>query len=144
VLRGSAVHELTGPGDTEATVAGVAGYLYDPSPAVVRAHLVAELAAELNGALADPTIAYVYATEPVETPFARRYAVIDQLPVTVKKLRTALRARDIGSLTILKRGSALDVERLRHDLKLTGTATATLTMTRVAGAPTALLLEPDA
>jgi hypothetical protein len=58
----------------------------------------------------------------------------------VKRLRAALRALDVGALTILKRGSALDVERLRRDLRLSGSTAATLALTRVAGEPAALLL----
>jgi hypothetical protein len=78
----------------------------------------------------------------VATPFGRCYEVVETLPVALKRLRTALRARDVGSLTILKRGSAHDVERLRHELRLSGTGPATLVLTRVAGAPAALLCRP--
>lgn len=141
VLRAGKVHELTGTGAIEADVGPVRDYLYDPDSAVIRAHLVSDLATMLDATLADPTIGYLYASTAVETPFARRYAVRDQLPVAQKKLRAALRARDIGTLTILKRGSALDIERLRHDLHLTGSQPATIALTRVAGAPAFLLLE---
>lgn len=142
VIRAGAVHELTGAGALEAPVGPVRGYLYDPDGAVVRSHLIAELAADLHAGLADPTIAYLYADAPLQTPFARRYAVRDQLPVALKKLRAALRDRGIGALTILKRGSALDIERLRHDLRLAGDRSATIALTRVAGAPAVLLLDP--
>jgi SAM-dependent methyltransferase len=133
-------HTLTGSGSKDAPVGNIRRYLYDPDGAVVRSHLVAEFAAGLDGTLADPTIAYVYADSAVSTPFARGYEVVDRLPIAVKRLRAALRALDIGTLTILKRGSALDVERLRHDLRLAGTKSAVLALTRVAGEPAALLL----
>ena len=133
-------HTLTGSGSAEAPVGKIRRYLYDPDGAVVRSHLVAEFAAAVDGSLGDPTIAYVYADDPAPTPFARRYEVVDRLPIAVKRLRAALRALDIGSLTILKRGSALDVERLRHDLRLAGRNAAGLALTRVAGEPAALLL----
>ena len=88
---------------------------------MVRAHLVAEFAASLGGRLADPDIAYVYADQPVATPYARWLEVIDVLPFSLKRLRSLLRDRDVGRLEILKRGSALDVEQLRRDLRLSGT-----------------------
>jgi hypothetical protein len=139
VLRGE-WHTLAGSGSQDAPVGKIRRYLYDPDGAVVRSHLVAEFAAGLDGTLADPTIAYVYADTLTGTPFARGYEVVDRLPIAVKRLRAALRTLDIGALTILKRGSALDVERLRHDLRLGGSRSAVLALTRVAGEPAALLL----
>jgi hypothetical protein len=52
-----------------------------------------------------------------------------------------LRERGIGRLEIRKRGSALEPEQLRRQLKLAGPAGAALVLTRVAGAPTAILCE---
>ncbi len=53
--RGGAVHQLTGSGTVAAPVGPVGRFLYDPDPAVVRSHLVAEFAATVGGNLADPT-----------------------------------------------------------------------------------------
>jgi SAM-dependent methyltransferase len=139
VLAASGCHELTGSGSATAPVGPVKRFLFDPDGAVTRAGLVAELASSVGGTLADPTIGFVYADEPVPTPFARCLEVVERLPVAVKRLRAAVRERGIGRLDIRKRGSALDVERLRRDLRLTGDAAATLVLTRVDGAPAALL-----
>jgi SAM-dependent methyltransferase len=142
VLRGGAVHELTGSGEALAPVQGVRRYLYDPDPAVVRAHLVAEFASTVDGVLADGTIAYVYCEQPAPTPLARGYEIMQPLPVSVKPLRAALRGYGIGSLEILKRGSALDPQTLRRQLRLSGSRSATLVLTRVAGRQVALLCQP--
>jgi hypothetical protein len=48
----------------------------------------------------------------------------------------------VGRVTVKKRGSAVEPEQLRRALKLTGAGAATVVLTRVAGAPTALLVEP--
>lgn len=136
------VAELIGSGQARAGVGPVGGFLYDPDPAVVRSHLVAEFAATIEGRLADPEIAYVYTDEPVDSPFGRRLEITDVLPFSLKRLRALLRERGIGRLEIRKRGSALDPEQLRRDLRLSGSAAASLVMTRVAGAPTALLCRP--
>ncbi|MEV4514703.1 class I SAM-dependent methyltransferase [Dactylosporangium sp. NPDC049525] len=142
LFQGAEVVSLTGSGVAAAPVGPVGNFVYDPDGAVIRSHLVAEFAATVDGTLADPTIAYVYTAGPVPTPFGRCYEVLDQLPVALKRLRTALRALDVGSLTILKRGSALDVEELRRSLRLSGTRAAVIALTRVAGAPAVLLLRP--
>ncbi|WBB66458.1 methyltransferase domain-containing protein [Micromonospora sp. WMMD812] len=135
-------HQLTGTGDREAPVGPVRRFVHDPDPAVVRAHLVAELADRLDATLADPSIAYLYADTPAESPYTRCLAVTDVLPFSLKRLRALLRERGVGRVEILKRGSALTPEQLRRDLRLAGDAAASLVLTRVAGAPTVLVCQP--
>jgi len=136
------VASLTGSGTEAAPLGSVGPVVYDPDGAVVRAHLVAELATEVGGTIADPTIAYVYAPSYVPTPFARGYLVEDVMGFSLKRLRAEVRRRDIGVLTIKKRGSALEPETLRRQLRLSGTETATIILTRVDGAPTVLFVRP--
>ena len=139
VFRNGTAFALAGSGSEAAGVGPVRRYLFDPDGAVTRAGLVAEFASTVDGRLADPSIAFVYADSPAETPFARCLEVVDRLPVAVKKMRAALRDHDIGRLEIRKRGSALDVEQLRHQLRLRGANGAVLVLTRITGAPAALL-----
>lgn len=136
------VAELTGLPDVPAPVGEARRYLYDPDGAVVRAHLVAAFASTVHGVLADPTIAYVYTDADIPTPFGRRLAVLDVLPFSLKRLRAMLREREVGRLEILKRGSAVDPQSLRRELRLAGPASATVVLTRVAGRPAALLCAP--
>jgi hypothetical protein len=133
---------LTGTGTDLAPVGPIGEYLYDPDGAVVRAHLVAELAAQLGATTMDPTIAYLTSDRHVETPFARAYRIDEVLPFSLKRLRAVLRGRGVGRVEIKKRGSALDVEQLRRDLRLSGDSEATVVLTRVSGRPLALLCTP--
>ncbi|MDI1460319.1 methyltransferase domain-containing protein [Catellatospora sp. KI3] len=142
VLRAGTAHELTGSGTETAPVGGVGAYVTDPDGAVVRAHLVAEFAAAHDGRLADPSIAYVYTDRPVTSPFGRCFAIDEAIPFSLKRLRAALRDRQVGRLEILKRGSALDVEQLRRDLRLSGPNPASLLLTRTPAGPLALLTHP--
>jgi hypothetical protein len=135
-------HEITGSGTVAAPVGPVGAYVFDPDPAVVRSHLVAEFAETVGGRLGDPEIAYVYADDPVDTPFGRRLEITDVLQFSLKRLRALLRERGVGRLEIRKRGSALEPDQLRRDLRLSGPEAASLVLTRVAGAPTALLCRP--
>jgi len=135
-------HEITGSGTAAAPVGPVGAYVFDPDPAVVRSHLVAEFAETVGGRLGDPEIAYVYADDPVDTPFGRRLEITDVLQFSLKRLRALLRERGVGRLEIRKRGSALEPDQLRRDLRLSGSEAASLVLTRVAGAPTALLCRP--
>jgi SAM-dependent methyltransferase len=142
LFRSGQVAELTGDGATEAPVGPVDRFVYDPDGAVVRAHLISSLATIVDGCLADQTIAYTYAPRHIRTPFGRCYEIEDVMPFSLKRLRTTLRERRIGRLTIKKRGSALEPSQLRKDLRLSGSEEATIILTRVAGAPTVLLCQP--
>ncbi|MFD4629956.1 methyltransferase domain-containing protein [Streptomyces sp. NPDC058284] len=120
----------------------VGRYLYEPDGAVIRAHLVAEVAARVDGGLIDETIAYVTSDTLHETPYATAYEITDQLPFSVKKLKAVLRERGVGILTVKKRGSAVEPEELRRKVKPQGKNAATVFLTRVAGAPTMLIGHP--
>ncbi|QOV42456.1 methyltransferase domain-containing protein [Streptomyces chromofuscus] len=121
----------------------VGRFLYEPDGAVIRAHLVAEVAAEVGGGLIDETIAYVTADELRPTPYATAYEITDRLPFNVKRLKALLREREVGILTVKKRGSAVEPEELRRKVKPQGPHSATVFLTRVAGAPTMLIGHPS-
>ncbi|WP_432980216.1 class I SAM-dependent methyltransferase [Dactylosporangium sp. CA-233914] len=142
VIRGEHAFELTGSGSLRAPAGPLGRFLVDPDGAVVRAHLVAELAESLDGTLLDETIAYVTTNADIPTNFGRRYVITERLPLALKKLRAALRERDVGALQIIKRGSAHDVEDLRRQLRLEGSGSAVIALTRIAGEPAVLLLTP--
>ncbi|MGW7383407.1 class I SAM-dependent methyltransferase [Streptomyces sp. NPDC054794] len=133
---------LLGRGLPDPEVRPVGRYLYEPDGAVIRAHLVAEVADSLDGGLVDPTIAYVTADELRPTPYASAYEITDQLHFNVKKLKALLREREVGTLTVKKRGSAVEPEELRRKVKPQGPRSATVFLTRVAGAPTMLIGSP--
>ncbi|MEU1126294.1 class I SAM-dependent methyltransferase [Streptomyces sp. NPDC005899] len=124
-------------------VGPVGRYLYEPDGAVIRAHLVAAVVEECGGRLIDETIAYVTSDTPYDSDHATRYEITDQLPFNLKKLRGLLRERQVGVLTVKKRGSAVEPEELRRKMKLQGRQAATVFLTRVAGAPTMLVGQPS-
>ncbi|MBA3488835.1 MAG: methyltransferase domain-containing protein [Longispora sp.] len=139
---GERPHIMTGSGDREAELGPIKAYLYEPDGAVIRAHLVAELADTLGATIADSSIAYLYTDTATPTPFARAYAVEDVMPFSLKRLRATLRDRGIGRLTVKKRGSAIEPEQLRKQMKLSGPHELTVVLTKVAGAPMVLLCQP--
>ena len=51
----------------------------------------------------------------------------------LKRLRSALRERDVGGVTIMKRGSAVDVEGLRRDLRLSGAKQTVVVLALIGG-----------
>jgi hypothetical protein len=61
------------------------------------------------------------------------------MPWSLARLRESLRSLDVGTVDIRKRGSAVDVEEIQRRLKLTGSRSATVVLTRVANAPWAMV-----
>ncbi|WP_310964983.1 class I SAM-dependent methyltransferase [Nocardioides terrisoli] len=116
--------------------------LYEPDGAVIRAGLVGAVAAGVNGGLIDPKIAYVTADHAFVTPLARSYEVLEELPHREKQLRTALRERHIGRLTIKKRGVSVVPDELRRRLDLSGDEEATIVLTRAEGRGVCWLVRP--
>ncbi|MEV6315879.1 class I SAM-dependent methyltransferase [Streptomyces sp. NPDC051776] len=137
-------HDLVGAGLPDPAAGPVGRYLYEPDGAVIRAHLVADVAERLDGRLIDPTIAYVTADELRPIPYATAYEITDALPFNVKKLKALLREREVGTLTVKKRGSAVEPEELRRKIKPRGPNAATVFLTRVGGAPAMLVGRPSA
>ncbi len=132
-------HTLTDEGETVAACGPPRAYLLEPDGAVIRAHLVGQLAALLGATLIDPNIAYLTTDTPPATPFARAYRIEDALPFQLKRLRHYLRERDVGQVTIKKRGSPLDPDALRQALRLHGPAHRIIFLTQVLGRPTVLI-----
>lgn len=127
----------------EAPTGPVGRFMYEPDGAAIRAHLVGEVAEMVGGRLPDPMIAYITGDEPFDTPWAARYAVEDVLPFSLKRLRATLRERQVGNVVIKKRASAVDIERLRNDLRLSGDKSAVIMLTRIMDKPSVLICHPS-
>ncbi|MDX2644013.1 class I SAM-dependent methyltransferase [Streptomyces sp. PA03-1a] len=133
---------LPAAGLPDPQVRPVGRWLYEPDGAVIRAHMVADVAAQVGGGLIDGTIAYVTSDEPHTTPYATAYEITDVLPFNLKRLKALLREREVGVLTVKKRGSAVEPEEVRRRVKPQGPHAATVFLTRVAGAPSMLVGGP--
>lgn len=142
VIGDGGLATLTEDDDPGAEVREVGEHLYEPDGAVIRAGLVTAVAAGVQGGLIDEHLAYVTSDASFRTPFARSYRVLEHLPYREKPLKAALRERNIGRLTIKKRGVEVVPEQLRRRLDLRGDEEATIVLTRVAGRGTCLLVAP--
>jgi hypothetical protein len=110
-------------------------YIFEPDPAIIRSGLVRMLGIQLGASQLDRDIAYLTANNHVSTPFARVWAVEAWFPFGLKKLRTYLRKRGIGRVTIKKRGSPLIPEQLIRDLRLSGEGERVVFLTHLSGRP---------
>lgn len=150
VMGSNGAHELTSavryePAQQNVETGAIAGYLYEPDGAVIRAGLVADLARSMGAHLLDPHIAYLCSDSHVDTPFARAYKVLEVKPFNVKALKAWVKANRIGVLEIKKRGISTTPEELRRQL-LTGSGKgpnkATLILTRIGEERVAIVVQP--
>lgn len=119
------------------------GYLYEPDPAVIRAGLITELGHRLGAFQLDPDIAYLSAAHLTQSPFARVWKVENWLPFGVKRLRDYLRKRNVGHITVKKRGSPIQPEELIHMMRLKGDEQRVVFLTHSAGDPIVIVCFPN-
>ncbi|MCA0455810.1 MAG: methyltransferase domain-containing protein [Chloroflexi bacterium] len=109
------------------------GWLVEPDPALLRAGLVEAVAAQFDGGLLDETIAYLTTDLKPESPWLRSWQILDWMPFNLKQLRGYLRERNVGQVTVKKRGTAVTPETLIPQLKLKGRDSRVLILTRCKG-----------
>jgi len=116
-------------------------YLYEPDPAIIRAHLVKELAGKYNCTFIDKEIAYLTGDELKKTPMMEAYKVLEFLPMDLRKLRKALEGRGIRSLTVKKRGFSSSPQEFLKKLGIKEGSQAILFITFAQGKHVAVLTE---
>jgi hypothetical protein len=122
-------------------VAPVGAFVYDPNPAVVRAGLAGLVAAELGLSPIDPTVAVLTGDTEVCSPLARGYRVALAERVDATRLRAYFRDRDVGRVTVIKRGSSIDADELQRKLRLSGKGHRVVLLTRANGVQTMIVGE---
>lgn len=139
------VEPVEDPPEPLAPGAEILPWLAEPDRAVLAAGLTGTLAAQVHGHELDHGVGYVAAPAVVDLPWVRWFAVEEVLPLHARTVRAWLQSRDVGRVTIKKRGVPTDPERFRADLRLKAkrsTTEATLVLTRVAGTPCAVVVRP--
>lgn len=114
-------------------------WLFEPNPAILRAGYVAHLAHDINASFLDESIAYLTTYDEPQTDWGRAWKIQDWMPFNLKKLRAYLKARNIGRITVKKRGSPITPETLTTKLKLKGENSCTLILTQRQGSPIVII-----
>ena len=130
-LVGSTVSSFVGDSQCKASIADKIGdYVFDTDPAIRAAGLTGALAAALSCAVIAAGEAYLTSSGPMEHPLLSRFRVTEILPFRMSELIKRVRKLGIGELEIKTRGVSVQPEELRKKLKLAGSASATLLLTR--------------
>lgn len=125
-----------------AEVTGVKPFMYEPDRAIIRAHLVNQLAADLGATKLSAEVAYLTSETRTETPFARCFDVRDVMPFSMKRLQGYVSEHRIGTLDIKKRRFPMEPDAVRQQLKLKGSSRLTCILTRVETGPIAIFCTP--
>jgi hypothetical protein len=135
-------HSLTSETGPHVPVGLPGTFIYDPDPAVVRAHLLDVLARRLDAWKLDPRIAYLSGDSLVYTPFTRTYRLLKQQPFHLKRLRQLLIGEGFRPDEIKKRRFPMAPEEVRRRLKIrSGTRPVTLILTRLDSEPVCMICE---
>ncbi len=135
-------HTLTFRSVAAVPVCPPGAYIAEPDNAVVRAHLIDQIASDLNAWKLAPDVAYLSADHALESPFVQSYPVVDILPFNLKKLQHYITHRHIGRLDIKKRHFPITPEVLHSRLKLKGDGWVVLFLTRINQHPTVIVCDP--
>lgn len=141
LLQGGRVWSLAREAEPHIAIAEPQAWLAEPNAALIRAGLVADVAAVLGGALLDETIAYFTTAQRPQSPWVRAWRLRDWMPFNLKALKAYLRQRGIGRVTVKKRGSPITPEALIAQLKPKGDDAAVVVLTRLRGRPIVLICD---
>ena len=105
--------------------------LYEPDPALIRAHALGLICDRLTAHLFDPQIAYLVADAHKPEPLAQAFLVEEMHPFHLGRLNARLRALGVAQVELKKRGFPVAPESLRPKLRLAPSGrTATVILTR--------------
>jgi SAM-dependent methyltransferase len=128
----------------ETPVGPVGRYLYEPDPAVIRSGGIAALAERLDARSPQAGIAYLFADQLTQTPFATAFEILEELPFDERVLRRWVQEQGIGILEIKVRGLDVDPAVLRRQLKPLGKDSATVILSPTTAGAKALVVRRQA
>ncbi|MEU5843342.1 class I SAM-dependent methyltransferase [Rhodococcus sp. NPDC047139] len=133
--------EITDAVDDDIPERGPGEWIVDPDGAIVRAGLVRHYAAAHGLWQLDPRIAYLTGDRVPEG--VRGFRILERLKYSEKALRQVLARHDCGAVEILVRGVDVDPAVLRPRLKLRGSVSLSVVLTRIGRTPEAFVCTPS-
>jgi SAM-dependent methyltransferase len=122
-------------------VGAVGCWLLEPDDAVIRAGLVGEVAARVEGHLLDPRVAYISTDLDLDPgPLATRFRVERAVPFHLAGLREELVRLGVGHVVVKKRAIAAEPDEVRRALALPeAPGRAVVLLTRIGTDPWAVI-----
>ncbi|MDR1388338.1 MAG: hypothetical protein LBJ44_12340 [Propionibacteriaceae bacterium] len=118
-------------------------WLWEPDPAVIRSGAVGAVAELLEAHPLTDRIAYLTGSADRRSVFATRFEILEVLPARTAAVRAWAARAQVGALEIKLRGLDLDPAQWRKQLKLKGSAQASLICAPGPDGPLALVARRD-
>jgi hypothetical protein len=125
----------------EAETSESGDFLYEPDHALIRSGLLGRKAASLGMNLLSREIAYTTSDSLIRDDFFRGYRVLSRMKFSMKRLSEELNSLGIGQVTVKKRGFPMLPEEVIKKLKLRGSGSATVLLTRMGRGHEAFIVE---
>ncbi len=129
------------PMSARADITPPRSFVFDPDPAIVRAGMLDVLAERLQLTRLDDAEEYLTGDQPLRSPWAQTFRVLEILPNNDREVRAACRRWEFASAEIKCRHLPIEVERVRRKLTLEGNRPGVLIFARVAGKATVFVCE---
>ena len=129
------------PMSARADITPPRSFVFDPDPSIVRAGLLDVIAERLQLTRLDDAEEYLTGDQPLRSPWAQTFRVLEILPNNDREVRAACRRWEFASAEIKCRHLPIEVERVRRKLTLEGNRPGVLIFARVAGKATVLVCE---
>jgi hypothetical protein len=124
-------HSFVGHADANAPIADEVGeYVFDTDPSIRASGLTSALACETGAFVISEGAAYLTSKNSSDHPMLSVFRVEEVLSFRVRELAKHVQSKNLGKLEIKVRGVAVQLEELRKKLKLGGSGSATLLVTR--------------
>lgn len=99
------------------TTGSPASLLFEADPAAIRAHCLGELCSRHHLSGLGDSLGYLTGDSPVSSPWLRAFEVLAFHRADTKRTATELRRLGGGTPVVKSRGTIVDVEKLRKDLR---------------------------
>ena len=109
-------HTLCQQDERDVPLSEPRAWLFEPNPAVIRAHLVPQVAQSINATQIAPDIAYLTADDFTNIPFATAYRVLEWMPYHPRNVQAWLRTNGRRVEVVKKRDVDLEPEEVRKKL----------------------------
>ena len=117
-------------------------WLIEPDPAVIRAHLLPQIAHLHGASLLEPGIAYLTSEREISSPFATSYKIVETLDFNIKQIQARVRSLGGKMTTVKKRNVLIEPEQVLKSLKSGGDTPYFLVLCPHNGKNLALICEP--
>ncbi|MFW9874034.1 MAG: hypothetical protein ACFFG0_13080 [Candidatus Thorarchaeota archaeon] len=114
-------------------------YVYEPDPAFIKAHLIAEIAKKYTLFQMSNKIAYLTSDSFIDTPILKCYNVLAYKALDYNLINETLNELNLGKMDFKARGVKIDLKHIHNKVRSAGKNKGLIIFTRISNNPAALI-----